>query len=66
MLQWTATGNINSMAVVPSFEYPFQQLGHKKATHHQIRLNITSSEGNGEYNAEKEGLHGNKCYLTVK
>jgi len=54
------------MAVVPSFEYPFQQLGHKKATHHQIRLNITSSEGNGEYNAEKEGLHGNKCYLTVK
>jgi hypothetical protein len=66
VLQWTATGNVNSKAVVPSFEYPFLQQRHKKATHHQIRLNITNSEGNGEYNAEREELHGNKCFLTVK
>lgn len=66
MLQWTATGNVNSKTGVPSFKYPFQQQGHKKATHHQIMFNITNSEGNGEYNAENEGLHGNKWYLTVK
>jgi hypothetical protein len=37
----------------------------RKAEHHQRTVSITSSKGNGEYTAGREGLQGNECYIAV-
>jgi hypothetical protein len=38
----------------------------RKAAHHQTRVNITRSKGNGEFSAGREVLQGNEYYLIVK